>query len=70
MSIPFHPFGPDGSFKPTPLALQTKLDYCMQKISELECRMRQLESQRVITSFQPIQHPNLKTEQLKNSKLS
>ena len=58
MSIPFHPFGPDGPFKPNPLALQTKLDYCMQKISELECRIRQLESQRVITSFEPIMNLN------------
>jgi len=27
-----------------PIGLQAKLDFCMQKIIELECRIRQLES--------------------------
>jgi len=65
MSIPFHPFGPDDPFKPTPLALQTKLDYCMQKISELECRIRQLESRRVFHSFEHREFLEFNKEQLK-----
>ena len=69
MSVPPDPFSPNpfrpNPFRPNPIDVFSKIDYCMQKISELECRIRQLESQRVITSFEPIQHPHLKTEQLK-----
>lgn len=69
MSIPFHPFSPERPFKTNALNLHVKLDYCMQKISELECRIRQLESEKVINSFEPLQRQHLVkvTTQIKNN---
>ena len=43
----------------TGLSMQAKLDFCMQKIMELECRIRQLESKPALMAASGVKKQSL-----------
>jgi hypothetical protein len=63
-----YPFpSPFPTREPMGISMQAKLDFCMQRIMELECRIRRLESRQILTTARNPLHETTSLETMQDA---